>query len=553
MTTFQWLTRPACRLPALPGRLLALAACVVLAACDTMVQVDATSVVPARYESVLITVKEIWFNESAAAVPTDETWQKFELDKTITIDLVDLTGGAITRIATDLKVPLGTYRQIRVFLASRDQALHNSADDVDAKYNNEVTWFNEDGDEKRAPLEVLNVEQGIGISIEVELEVKETVEGTPVQLLFDAARDLTEFRYGGRTGFLLNPTLKAFNPNDAGTIRGTLNLSRLSIDTGTGRPEIEVTAQKLDKVLNRRVIVGSASVSRAGTFVLYPLPLDQDKNTTEYDLVIHGPEIQTIVIRDVPVTEGAPDSAALLVPGILTLEPADSFEANVRDDDLVVPRGARIGFYQTLPGDDEPYLIEVATVDPISGRFAQPVALSRASRISYATLGVDVALRSGTPEEGAARYAVAALSPHYGSGALADTLLRPETQAADTAMFSVPAVGVPATAVSGTISATITIENPGRYDRGMLMVTQEGAVVTAASLDEQLRLSPASTIVDVAQVPAGTASASLERGMYYIEAWTWRSDDPEDTFTRHPGTAADLRATAVVAGSVAIH
>jgi hypothetical protein len=120
-------------------------------------------------------------------------------------------------------------------------------------------------------------------------------------------------------------------------------------------------------------------------------------------------------------------------------------------------------------------------------------------------------------------------------------------------MFSVPAVGVPATAVSGTISATITIENPGRYDRGMLMVTQEGAVVTAASLDEQLRLSPASTIVDVAQVPAGTASASLERGMYYIEAWTWRSDDPEHTFTKHPGTAADLRTTAVVTGSVAIH
>jgi hypothetical protein len=553
MATTQWLTRPAYRLPALPGRLLALAACLVLAACDTLVHVDATSVVPARYKTVLVTVKEVWFNESAAAVPADETWQKFQLDKTITVDLVGLTGGAIARIASDLKVPIGTYRQIRVFLASRDEALHNSADDLDAKYNNEVTWFNEDGDEKRAPLEVLNVEQGIGISIELDLEVKETVEGTIVQLLFDAARDLTEFRYSSKTGFLLNPTLKAFNPGDAGTIRGTLNLSRLRIDTGTGRPDIEVTAQKLDKVLNRRVIVGNASVSRTGAFVLYPLPLDQDKKTTEYDLVIHGPEIQTVVIRDVPVTEGAPDSAAPLVPGILAPEPADSFEANIRDDDLVVPRGARIGFYQTLPGDDEPYLIAVAAVDPLSGQFAQPVALSRASRISYATLGVDLALRSGTPEEGAARYAVAALSPHYGSGALADTLLRPETQAADTAMFSVPAIAVPAAAVSGTISATITIENPGRYDRGMLMVTQEGAVVTAASLDELLQLSPASTIVDVTQVPAGTTSANLDRGLYYIEAWTWRSDDPEDTFTRHPGTAVDLRARATATGSVAIH
>ncbi len=120
----------------------------------------------------------------------------------------------------------------------------------------------------------------------------------------------------------------------------------------------------------------------------------------------------------------------------------------------MVPRGARIGFYQTLPGEDEPYLIEVAAVDPLRGRFARAVALTRATSISYGTYGPSFTLRSGTPDEGEARYAVAALSPYYGSGALADTLLRPATQASDTRLFSVPAIGMPVSAVPGTISTT---------------------------------------------------------------------------------------------------
>jgi hypothetical protein len=242
-----------------------------------------------------------------------------------------------------------------------------------------------------------------------------------------------------------------------------------------------------------------------------------------------------------------------VIPAVLAPQPADSFEANIRTDLPVVPRGARIGFYQTLPGDDEPYLIAVAAVDPLSGRFAQPVALTRSATISYATYGTSFALSSGTPEEGAARYAVAALSLHYGDGTLADTTLRPASRAADTAAFSVPAIGMPADSVPGTITATITIENPGQYDRGMLLVTHEGAVVTVTSLDAVLQQSPPSAFVDVTQVPAGSISATLDRGLYHLEAWTWDSDDPEDTFTRHPVVdAVDLRAVETATGTVAI-
>lgn len=514
-------------------RRLLLPCLLVLTACEPRVHVDATADVPARYSSVLIRVEEVWFNTSASAVATDTTWQKFNVRETI--DLVDLTGGVIERIADDLDVPADTYRQVRVVLADED---------------NEVTWVDEDGDEHNSPLLVLNPDQGIGIAM--ELEVEEELEGAAVQLLFDAARDLTEFRYGGEIGFLLNPTLKAFDANAAGTIRGTLNLSLINIDTGTGRPEIHVTAQKLDEGSGRRAVVGGASVSRNGSFVIHPLPLEEDGDPAEYDLVIHGPGIETIVIREVPVADGSPDIAVPAALGNVAPTPAASFNANLAADAPVAPRGARIGFYQTLPGEDEPHLIELATVDPLRGRFALPVALSRATTISYRTYGNPL-LQSGTPEEGAARYAVAALSPQYGAGGFSGTTLRPATPVTDTATFAVPAVGVPASATTGTISATITVETPGEYDSGVLIVSRDGAVVTTVSLDDLLQQMLGSTFVDVTPVPAGSASSTLEGAVYYLEAWTWDSDDPEDTFRRHRGAGGiDLRTIATAGGVVTI-
>lgn len=540
------------RLRSLAAKVAAVALCAVLAACDTAVHVDANAVVPARYAHVRVTVKAVWFNESATAVPADETWQKYDLDKSETIDLVGLTGGTVSRLASELKVPEGTYRQVRLLLADTHAKLLGSAEDAGAEDNNEVTWFDEDGVERTRPLEVLDPEHGIGIAIATELKVKKALsEASTVQVLFDASRDVVEFEYSDRTGFLLNPTPAAFDALKPGTIRGTLNVSRVAMNTGTGRPDIEVTAQKLDKALGRHVVVGRASVARNGSFVLYPLPIDEDEDTTEYDVVIHGPGIQTIVVRKVPVTEAEPGNAPSL--GGLAVEPADSYEANLRDADPVTPRSARVGFYQTLPDVDEPYLIAEATVDPLTGRFAQDLLLSRAATISFGKYGANFSLDSDTPEEGASRYAVAALSPLYGAGALADTTLRPASQASDTAKFSVPALGIPADAAPGTISTTLTIANPGRYDRGVLMVTHEGALVTVASLDAMLQQSPASTVVDVSEIPAGSATTTLDRGLYYIEAWTWDSDDPQKSFTRHAGAdAVDLRSTSTATGTVAI-
>lgn len=534
-----------------------LAACLALAACEANVDVNATATAPAGYYSVLVTIEEVWFHESAEAASTDEGWEKFDLKDTVTIDLVSLNNGGLARIADDLEMPGGDYRQMRILLADTHGRLRDSADDWDADYNNEVIWFDDDGDDHTSPLEVLNPAAGIGIEVDfdfIEATITSSTTTTrrnTVVLAFDAARDLTGFRYGGRTGFLLNPTLRAYDTDEVGTIRGTLSLAQLDIDTDTGRPEVLVTAQRLDRSLGRRVIVASAAVSRTGSFVLYPLPIDEDERTTEYDLVIHGPQIRTVIIRDVPVTEAAPGSTQALALGTLALEQTPSYEANISAESPLLPRGARVGFYQTLPGDDEPYLVGLATVDPLSGRMVRPVELSRSSTVSYGTYGRNFSLRAATPRQGEARYAVAAWSPHYGHGEFAETLLRPE--GSSVAQFSVPAVGVSAPAVAGNVSTTLTVENPAVYDRGVLMVTREGALVTLAPLDEVLEQQLGSTFVEIDQVPAGSTAATFARGLYHLEAWTWHSGNPASTFRQHRGDAAvDLRDTGMAAGAVTI-
>src|SRR4051812_16683712 len=98
-----------------------------LTACDTSVNVAATANVGARYSNVRITVKELWVNESATASVDDTTWQKFPLSAPVTLDLVALTSGTLNEFATQLKVPAGSYHQVRLFLVDRTETLASAA------------------------------------------------------------------------------------------------------------------------------------------------------------------------------------------------------------------------------------------------------------------------------------------------------------------------------------------------------------------------------------------------------------------------------------------
>src|SRR5262249_5192278 len=148
---------------------------------------------------------------------------------------------------------------------------------------------------------------------------------------------------------------------------------------------IQVTAEKLSEDSTRRIEVASAPVTSNGAFTLYPLPLDSSASSTTYDLVIHGPAIRTVIIRDVPVNKGAPSNSTNVPLGTVTMTPSDSFAANTSTP--VSPRGARVGFYQTLPDDSAPYLIGQQPLDPLSGELATSATLSSSTTVAYGTFG----------------------------------------------------------------------------------------------------------------------------------------------------------------------
>jgi hypothetical protein len=203
------------------------------------------------------------------------------------------------------------------------------------------------------------------------------------------------------------------------------------------------------------------------------------------------------------------------------------------------PAGSAVGFYQTLPLSGEvPYLIAVQPLDPLSGSFDNAAALASGG-LAYATYSANgMTLTSANPAEGASTYKVSASAPLYGFGALSVTVGAP---ASGTAAFNLAPLALPSGSSASSVGGTLTVTTPGKYDKGMLVLTHDGAVVAAASLDSDLA-SAQSAATWLSSVPGGTASTTYSPGVYYAEVWVWNSSNPSGTFSRQPySSAIDLR------------
>lgn len=594
------------------GALLALAGCAGLAGCESSIAVSAAANVPARYSHVWVTVEQVWLNASATAGPEDAGWLEFPLSTPETLDLVNLTSGALSEFAGDLPAPPGTYKQLRLILSESSGTLLDSAQTAGARFNNEVDYFDSAGTEQRQPLAVANAAQGVGIPIELEVLTPSsailaalgststsatnsnsttgtsgttstgtttgtstgtttgtttstsstTTTGTSANrtstitakaaVVFDAARDIAPFKFSDQPGFVLNSTLTGQDLAKVGTIRSQITISTIPADTNTGRPDIQVTAETPNSDSTRNVVVMSAPVRSDGSFVLYPFPMTSTSPTT-YDLVIHGPKVQTVIIKAVPVSSGTPTSATTVSLGNLSLVAATSYAVNVAEANPVSPRGARVGFYQTLSGSGElPYVIEERTIDPISGLFADDQAVSSATIASGKFVsGQSPVLTTAAPTEGAGAYRVSATAPVYGDGVFGATIAPPASGTTTTVTFTGPEVNVPSAATSGTITATLNIASPGRYDKGVLVVTHDGAVVAVTPLDAVL--AQATGTVTLSSVPGGSATQTFDAGVYYSEVWVWNSNNPTGTFSRQPSsTVIDLRTTSTATATLSI-
>ena len=552
--------------------------CCALAACSTRTDVSLTGNTPAQYSHVWLTAQEVWFNTSSTAGPDDSGWVKFPLSTTVTLDLVAESAGTLGSIITDLKLTPGTYSQARLIPVDASAALTASAQIAGALYNAEADFVDSAGTTHQLPLELLSPDRGLGIATSLKVPIGKlgagvsatssntgtpgTSSGTPtpttsttIRTAFavnlDATRDLAAFTYGGGTqAVLLNSHATGFDLSTVGGIQGQLTLTNLSI---SGAPDIQVSAQSLTADGSRHVIVNSTTVHSDGSFLLYPLATDS-KNPIDYDLVIHGPQIATIIIKSVQVTASSssattsssttpststPPTNAVSV-GTIVPRAATSYSANLPSPAAVaLPAGALITFYQTLAGAGEvPYVIEASPIDPFNLVLASDQSLSRETMDSgtYSTSGATITLISAAAAEGAGRYLVAASAPSFADGSLATSVSAPPAGTTTPVLVSVPALALAPGTSSGSISASITQATSGKYDRGELLVTHDGALVAHAALDSALAQGAGATAT-VNGVPAGTATA-----VYYLTVRAWNSRDAPGTLRRqwYP-TALDLR------------
>ena len=589
--------------------LVLLSACLALAACETRISANATTNAPVLYSHVYVTVTQVWVNASATAGPDDTAWIQATLDSPQTIDLVGLTNGSLKEFASQLPVPPGTYNQLRLMLSDTSGTLTSSAQSAGAQFNNEVDYFDSSGVETPAPLAVPNASVGVTVPIKFVVQTSSdaifaalgcsssssssttsssscasstsssssnsstnnssstnnnstnndtTTDSSSglgtvtanAAVVFDANRDVARFAFTDQVGFALNARLVGYDLSDVGTIRSQLDISALTFDTNTNRPDVQVTAQTPSADNSRNVPVLSAPLRSDGTFILYPFPTDND-SPTSYDLVIHGPGIQTIIVKSVPVQSGTPTSASTVnLNNIAVTVAASTYPVNLAVATPLATRGARVGFYQTLNASGEiPYLIEERTVDPITGAFAldQNIA-SDAISIGTFNSGQTLTISDTTPVEGIGAYKLAASASVFGDGAFGDTLTAPATGTTTTTTFNGPTLAIPTGALSGTITATVTVTTPARYDKGALVLTHDGAIITSTPLDTLL--GQASGTATLASIPSGDGGTAFSAGTYSAEAWVWNSNDASGTFSRQPVTGLiDLRSatTATIA------
>ncbi len=374
---------------------------------------------------------------------------------------------------------------------------------------------------------------------------------------FDAARDLVPYSLNGEPGFLLIPHLAGYDLAQTGTIEGQVDVSGLPAGVGG----IEVTAETSNGTQN--LIVESAPLESDGSFVLYPLPCSStstdttgsgssssstagscSSSTQNYDLVIHGPGIATVIIQQVPVSAGPPTAATAVSLGNVTLTAATSYTVNLSS--AVSPPGAWVGFYQTLPSSSTvtvPYVIEARPVDPFTGTFDTAQSLSEGTPEYGVYSSGGTTLTSFVPTEGtSSTYSVGASAPLYGNGPLSTTVA---PASSGTALFTATAIALPSGTTAESISGTVSVSSPGKYNEGELLLTADGALVAVAPLDAFLDASQSSATL-FESVPGGTATS-----VYYAEAWVWNSSDPAGSLSRQP-QSAPIDLTAGSASGVAI-
>ena len=460
------------------------------------------------FDNVLITVKEVWFHTSDAAGPGEAGWLKYPLTVPRTIDLAHLVDGAFSEVL-NRTLPVGHYQQIRIFLADTKD------DDYLSPYNNEVIVGGQ-----TYPLWIPASLHGIALVGRFQVTAGGTLR---LVVDFDIGHDVVRITRNGNTEYILKPRLRYFDLDNSGAIRGQIDAA-----TRSAGYYFVFKAEQKSEDNTRYVVKRFTGIRSDNTFLLSFLP------PGTYDVLMRGRGVETVIVRGVPVTKGAVTD---LGPAI-NMPTGTEFTANTTTS----PTGAWVDFHQTLDNTitgvpEIPYEVRFRHVDPFTGSFHFPIALSNGP-IHFGTFqaGGAIPFQAITPKEWSGGNA--------GFSAVADAFLFERTSFVPfdntspgpvfAGRMSVMAGTVPYTA-SGTISSFLGASM--RLDSNALFVVHKGLLVdTYRNQNVPMQFGPGLT----AAYSTLTLPGGVPRAIYAIDMLGWSASPP--TFAAGIPVLADLRA-----------
>lgn len=470
------------------------------------VDVDVTDAPDLDYEHVFITVKKIAFHSNPDADNSATGWEIQDMSsKPVTIDLAQLSNGRLyadtsadnQALFSDVVLPSGTYRQIKLFLAStEDTNLAPSAIAQGLQYNNQATF--DDG--TNAPIRIPNITEGIKLIPETPLKV---IAGKKARLAldFNLFDDMFVASPENQIECILKPRLGYFDLGAVGAIKGKVSFSDLHTPYFTILAE-QVLPGKSNRVVRRITTIDTKS----GEFNLYPLPVPDDNNTAVYDILLRGANVQTTIVKNVKVHKGTNLRAGAVDLGTITMNPGNEFTAQLGA--TMHPSGAWLKFYQTLTTDPIPFEVRSRHLNPYTGKFTDPIELSSETiqvyDFSSGSLSGPTIDATTTPGSFAAVTEAVLYSSSAGvnvSGTVGSmTLFTPNPLTASPSANKIDAVV--------SIPASLT----GILNQGYIFITSGGLIIDCFEADSLIAGGGGSYTIQ--NLPGGTAANQLS-GAYY--------------------------------------
>ncbi len=493
--------------------IVAVSAALVLSSCSTTgtgsgtgstegaVNVSITDAPAYGYNNVWITVKSLWFHTSDTAGPGDPAWLKYDVTP-YTVDLLTLNNGSLSPAIWDnIKLPVGTYKQIRVLLAGTAAALTASASSNGLNYNNEVV------DAAGAhPLWVPDYSHGIRLAGTFTVVTSSTLN---LVIDFDAGDDIVNITRKGVTEYFLKPRLAYFDLDNVGAIVGTIDSTAAGNDSAA-EFVFKAEAPNGDTTPAEYHVVKRSTVYDAtnNQFVLYPLP------PGSYDLIMRGVGYETVIVKGVPVTKGTtPSSGATVVPTI-TMTPGSDYTVTA-DDGVLTPTGSWINFYQTLPLAGElPYEVRTRDLNPLTGGF-KSFKLSSSTILAgtYVDSTTTPTLTAYTPVEGLGGFQAVQVATLYNRSTPVIVTPTSNTDLAQAGFAALTPSTPSANSISGSIYVPSELQNT--MDSGKLFIVYGGMILNTIDVSSQMVTGGAYIMNNL---PGGAAKT-----IYGVDAFGWSS------------------------------